>query len=235
MTNLAFILLRDRGAFWARFSAGQGAWRDISGLLLFVAGVTGIYGAVMAGWRSPVLSVYVAVKLPLLFLGTAAIVAVFNWMTAGVLGSGLSFRATVLIVLSALTVGCWILLGLLPVVLLFLLSGVPVSGAPDELRYAHNMMLMTHIATLAMAGVAGNKALLGGLRKAVCPGTPVNALFLLWMGAFAFVGCQMSWMLRPFVGSPFYPVAFMRADCLDRNFYEFVFGEVVPFLLTGKR
>jgi len=50
---------------------------------------------------------------------------------------------------------------------------------------------------------------------------------------FAFVGCQMSWILRPFVGSPFYPVVFMRAECLQRNFYEFVFAEVLPYLLTG--
>jgi hypothetical protein len=49
----------------------------------------------------------------------------------------------------------------------------------------------------------------------------------------AFVGCQTSWSLRPFVGSPFYPVVFLRPDALQRNFYEFVFGEVLPFIITG--
>ena len=28
---------------------------------------------------------------------------------------------------------------------------------------------------------------------------------------------------------------FMRPDCLDRNFYEFVFTEVLPFLVTRGR
>ena len=56
------------------------------------------------------------------------------------------------------------------------------------------------------------------------------ALAAVWVGAYAFVGTQLGWMLRPFVGSPFYPVVFLREDALDRNFYEFVLGEVVPFL-----
>ncbi len=55
-----------------------------------------------------------------------------------------------------------------------------------------------------------------------------------WLASYAFVGCQLSWILRPFVGSPFFPVEFLRPDALDRNFYEFVFTEVLPFLLAGK-
>jgi hypothetical protein len=57
----------------------------------------------------------------------------------------------------------------------------------------------------------------------------------MWLVCFGFVGCQMAWVLRPFVGSPFYPVAFLRSDALDRKFYEFVFGEVLPFLIRGGR
>jgi hypothetical protein len=197
--------------------------------------VCALYGAVLAGWRSPRLSLYVAVKLPVLFLGTTAVVAVFNWMTACVLGSGLSFRATACVVLAAMTIACWILVGLVPVALFFLMSGVPYAGSHDELRYAHNALLMTHIFILALAGLGGNIALLDGLRRTVRARCSATGLFLLWVGAFAFVGCQMSWILRPFVGSPFYPVAFMRPDCLDRNFYEFIFTEVLPFLLTGGR
>lgn len=233
MKALPIILLTDRDAFWDRVRMQNLGWRDLAALVAFVVLSCGLYGAVLAGWRSPLLSLYVAIKLPVLFLGTMAIVAVFNWMTASILGSGLSFRSTVFTVFASMAIGCWILISLVPVALFFLMSGVPYAGTHDELRYAHNSILMTHIVILALAGVGGNTALLRGLRRVVRPRCPARGLFLAWLIPFAFVGCQMSWILRPFVGSPFYPVAFMRPDCLDRNFYEFVFREVLPFLLTG--
>ena len=235
MSSLPVILLRDRNAFWARMRAQDLRWKDLLGLVAFVVFACGLYGAVLAGWRSPVLSAYVAIKLPILFLGTTAVVAVFNWMTASILGSGLSFKSTVFTVFASMTIGCWIMISLVPVALFFLLSGVSYAGTHDELRYAHNSILMTHIVILALSGVGGNLTLLQGLRRIVRPQCPAGGLFFAWLLAFAFVGCQMSWILRPFVGSPFYPVAFMRSDCFARNFYEFVFTEVLPFLLTGGR
>ena len=233
MKALPITLLRDRNAFWDALRAREFGWRDLLSLAVFVAFACGLYGAVLAGWRSPRLSGYVAVKLPVLFLGTTATVAVFNWMIASILGSGLSFRSTVFVVLASMTIGCWILVSLVPVAFFFLASGVSYAGTNDELRYSHNLILMTHIFILAIAGVVGNATLLKGLRRVVNARCPVHTLFLCWLMAFAFVGCQLSWILRPFVGSPFYPVAFMRPDCLDRNFYEFVFTEVLPFLVAG--
>lgn len=233
MKNLPVMLLTDRDAFWDGMRAQELRWKNLLPLVAFVVLACALYGAVLAGWRSPRLSVYVALKLPMLFLGTMAVVAIFNWMTATILGSGLSFKSTVFTVFASMAIGCWILISLVPVALFFLLSGVSYSGTPDELRYAHNSILMTHIVILALAGVGGNLALLRGLRRIVRPRCPAAGLFFAWLLAFAFVGCQMSWILRPFVGSPFYPVAFMRPDCLDRNFYEFVFMEVLPYLVTG--
>jgi hypothetical protein len=230
---LPILLLRDRATFWRLLQAQEFKWRDLLALVAFVVLACGLYGAVLAGWRSPLLSLYVTVKLPILFLGTTVIVTAFNWMSASVLGAGLSFRSTVFLVFASMTIGCWILLGLVPVALFFLMSAVSYAGTDAELQYAHNVILITHICVLALAGVGGNMALLKGLRHIVTPRCPTGWLFLTWLTAFAFVGCQMSWILRPFVGSPFYPVAFMRSDCLDRNFYEFVFTEVIPFLVAG--
>jgi len=231
----SIILLCNRDAFWDAVRNDRLDWKDLLGIALFVTLSCGMYGTVLAGWRSPLLSVYVAVKLPLLFIGTMAIVSAFNWMAASILGAGLSFRSTVFVVLASMTIACWILLSLVPVALFFLASGVSYEGTHDELRYSHNLILMTHIFILAIAGVVGNASLLKGLRCVVGERCPVHTLFMFWLAAFAFVGCQLSWILRPFVGSPFYPVAFMRPDCLDRNFYEFVFTEVLPFLVTGGR
>ena len=58
-------------------------------------------------------------------------------------------------------------------------------------------------------------------------------IYWCWLISFALVGCQLSWILRPFVGSPFYEVQFMRPDALQRNFFEFIFMDVVPNVLKG--
>ena len=34
----------------------------------------------------------------------------------------------------------------------------------------------------------------------------------IWLGVYAFVGIQMGWLLRPFIGDPSLPVSFFRAD-----------------------
>lgn len=233
MKMLPAMLLMERDTFWGRLRAQELRWSHLLGLMLFVVVACGLYGAVLAGWRSPRLALYVALKLPILFLGTAALVAIFNWMTATALGSGLSFKSTLFVVMASLTIAAWILLSLVPVALFFLLSAVSYSGTPAELQVAHNVILLTHISILALAGLGGNWVLLTGLRQTVRSTCPASVLFALWISAFAFVGGQLSWILRPFVGSPFFPVAFMRPDCLERNFYEFIFSEVLPFLLMG--
>lgn len=235
MNGLPLRLLRDRDAFWDALRSRALGWRDLAQLALFVVTACTVYGVVLAGWRSPLLAAYVAVKLPLLFLATMALVAVSNWMLATLMGAGLGLRDTLFLVFGAMTVSGWMLLGLAPVALLFLLTGVPETGTDDVLRTAHNAMLLTHIGVLAASGLAGNAVLFGGLRRSVRPHCAVHVLFALWVLCFAFVGCQMAWILRPFVGSPFYPVAFLRPDAMDRNFYEFVFGEVLPFLVLGQR
>ncbi len=235
MNPMSVMLLKDRDVFWQRIQRQDFRWRDLLGLAAFVCLACALYGFVLAGWRSPRLSVYVAIKLPILFLGTASLVALFNGTTAALLGSGLSFKSTVFAVFAAMAIGGWILLALVPVALFFLLVAVPPDGTNAELQFAHNGLLVTHIVLLATAGVLGNASLLQGLRRITRPRCPVLPLFGLWLAAFAFVGCQLSWILRPFVGSPFFPVEFLRPDALDRNFYEFVFTEVLPFLLAGGR
>ena len=228
-------LLTKRAAFWAGARARPPEWRDLLPLVGFIILGCGVYGAVLAGWRSPRLALYGAIKLPALFIATTAIVALFNWMLATITGAGLSFRSTLFVVFSAMTMAAWILLSLAPVAALFVATGVRESGTPEDMHFAHNCMLVTHIAILAVAGVTGNAALWGGLREMAAARRPTTGLFFAWVGTFAFVGCQMGWILRPFVGSPFYPVEFLRPDFLDRNFYEFVFGEVLPYIFKGGR
>ena len=227
------LLLRRRAAFWEQLETESSLTPLLVNLIGFIILASALYGAALAGWRAPRLSLYVAVKLPLLLLGTTAIVSGLNWVLAVLFGSGLSFRQVMAVTYGAMGLACWILLSLLPVTLFFTFFAASYAGSPAELRFTHNCLLLTHIVLIAMAGVAGNQALRQGLRRLVSPKCATEKLYWSWIAAFAFVGCQLSWILRPFVGSPFYPVAFLRPDCLNRNFYEFVFLEVLPYVLRG--
>ena len=228
--NWPWLVLRDRSAFWETVRTRQSLLHVDLVLILFIIVSSAIYGAVLAVWRSPILALYVAAKLPILLLGTTCIVAVLNWLTAAMFRSGLGFRQTLAVTFGAMSVSCWILLSLVPVTLFFTFFAADRSGTHDAMRLTHNCLLVTHIVLIAMAGVAGNVTLRAGLRSVVLPGCDVRRLYWSWIVAFAVVGCQLSWILRPFVGSPFFPIVFMRPDCFDRNFFEFIFTEVLPYM-----
>ena len=229
--SLPLLVLRDGAAFRDLIRRRGVGVRGILSLLLFVCLSCAVYGAVLGWWRSPRLAGYVAVKLPLLFLGTMLLVTVFNWVASLLFGAGFRLRDVLAVVAGAMCVAGWILLACAPVALFLVWAGAPASGTSVALRQAHNVMLLTHIVVLAAAGLVGNAALFRGLREAVPASCNALALAVVWLAAYAFVGSQLSWILRPFLGSPFYDVAFLRPDALDRNFYEFIFTDVVPALL----
>ena len=228
---LPLLLLRDGEAFRTRLRERSVGAGEVAQLALFVCLACAVYGAALAGWRSPRLSLYVAAKLPMVFLGSTLVVAACNAVAAALLGTGLGLRDVLATVFGAMALAGWILLALAPVALFLVAAACPDDGPEAVLRRAHNAMLLTHIAVLATAGLVGVASLWTALRRMVPDEGDAAALAAVWIGAYAFVGTQLGWMLRPFVGSPFYPVVFLREDALDRNFYEFVFGEVLPFLL----
>ena len=228
---LPLLLLRDGEAFRTQLRERRVGAGGIAQLALFVCLACAVYGAALAGWRSPRLSLYVAAKLPMVFLGSTLVVAACNAVAAALLGTGLGLRDVLAAVFCAMALAGWILLALAPVALFLVAAACPDAGPEAMLRRAHNAMLLTHITVLAGAALAGVASLWTALRRMVPDVGRAAALAAVWVGAYAFVGTQLGWMLRPFVGSPFYPVVFLREDALQRNFYEFVFGEVMPFLL----
>ena len=193
---------------------------------------TAIYGLALGWWHSLEMALYVAAKLPLVFVGSSLAVSVFAWMTGLVLGSGLRYREVLALVFSAMATASRLLLGLVPVIMFFIFAAAPTEGTRDELRFAHAIMLSVHILAFAAAGVLGNLALVRELRRRVAASCRVPALVALWLGVFALVGCQTGWMMRPLVGSPNIVVEFLREDALESNFLESVFNQVIPHIVN---
>ncbi|HYN21361.1 MAG TPA: hypothetical protein VE078_10410, partial [Thermoanaerobaculia bacterium] len=155
----------------------------------------------------------------------------FSCAGAAVLGLPLRVGQVAVLTFLGLTSGSLLLAALAPVAWLFTL-GAPVPT--EEARTAHNLLYLLHTAFVGGCGLAGTAVLWRGLRSLDRPRRTLLLVFCIWIAAYALVGGQVAWALRPFVGSVYKPVVFLRQDALDGNVYEFVFTDILPHLL-GRR
>ena len=79
------------------------------------------------------------------------------------------------------------------------------------------------MAVIALAGITGNTRLFQLLARFGKSRTIAFRVLVAWLAGNLFLGSQLSWILRPFIGSPGLPVEFVRADAMHGNFYEAVF------------
>ena len=172
----------------------------------------GMYGGVVGLWRGPQQAAFTAVKMPLLIFSTCAANALLNGLLAQVLGTGLGFRQTSMAILMSFTIASLILAALSPVAFFILLNTPPLSSAARGI--GHSVTLLSDVLFIAYAGVVANRRLLG-LLTAVCPRrATARQVFWSWLAGNLFLGAQLSWVLRPFIGSPGLAVEFLRADPL---------------------
>lgn len=180
----------------------------------------GAFGAAMGWWRAPLQALYTGIKLPLAILLTTLGNALLNALIAPLFGLNLRFHQTVLAVLMSGTIACAIL-GAFSPVLLFLIWNTPPYGS-EASAVSYSAVQLLEVAMIAFAGIAANFRLLqllthyGGERP-----TAFKVLFG-WLAGNLFLGSQLCWIMRPFIGSPGLEVQFFRPDAFRGNFYESV-------------
>jgi len=213
-----------------------GGWLDRPGerraalcIVVILAGA-GLYGASVGLWRSPLQAGYNAIKFPLIVLLTMFANALINGMFAPLLGLDLRFRQSLMAVLMSFTIAAAILGSFSPVVLFMVWNTPPLGSAPADAAGAHSFLLVSQVALVAFAGVAGNLRLWQLLRQLGGSNAVAFKVMLAWLAINLFLGSQISWMLRPFVGSPHLPVEFIRSDALAGSFYETLFSAVGQLL-----
>jgi hypothetical protein len=195
------------------------AKRVLTVALIACAGLM-LYGFTVGFWRSPLMAVYVAIKLPLLIALTLLCNGLLNGLLGMLLGSGLGFRQSLFALLSSFALAALILGSLAPVTLM-LAWNAPPPDSPGAVT-AHAAYLLTHTFLIAFAGTTANLHLHRVLRaKAPSRGAATVTLFA-WLAGNAFLGAQFSWILRPFFGSPSLQVQFLRPDPMHGTFYEAV-------------
>jgi hypothetical protein len=165
----------------------------------------------------------------MLLIGTAVLTALCNWTIGALLGLPLPLRQTFSLTVVPLAIASVVAASLAPLALFFALA-LPAPSASQ--RTLHNVFYLIHTLTLAAAGLAGSSK----LRQALLDVTGgreklARAVRFAWILVYAFVAGELAWILRPFVGSVYLPVVFMRDDALRGNVYEFLFTDVLPHLI----
>jgi hypothetical protein len=177
-------------------------------LLLTV--MTFVYGFIMGLYHSPLQAVVTAVKLPLLFLGTIAICFPSFFIIQLIIGSKLKLGQMLAIIMTGFLLMALIIVSFSPIVLFFFLTGSD-----------YNFLQLLHMGVFAFGGIFGMILVLNALKyscdeKGVYPRTGVT-VFQIWVLILAFVGMQLTWNLRPYLGDSGQPFKMFRK--YDGNFY----------------
>lgn len=190
---------------------------------------TSFYGAAMGYWRAPQQAVYVAIKFPLIILLTTLGNGLLNGMLAPLLGLNVNFRQSLQAVLMSFMIFGAILGSFSPVIF-FLIWNAPVMVAGASGVYA--LIQLTHVVIIAFAGTAANLRLGQLLQRLSGNRAVTRRVLFAWLAGNLFLGSQLSWILRPFIGAPAIPVEFLRKDAFDGNFYESVFHSIRRLLIS---
>ena len=187
---------------------------------VLLLGGAALYGFVFGLWRSPWQGALSAAKLPLVLFATVALSGCVNGMLAQTLGSGLSFRRTLVCILLGLAVSAVLLAAVSPVALFFVLQLAP-PGAPGDLT-VYRALLPLHTAAIGACGVAGCIRLYR-LLLAVAPNPAAAGRTLAsWILVSGLVGCEVSWVASPFLARPDLPVPLLNPGAFQGNFFEYL-------------
>jgi hypothetical protein len=184
-----------------------------------------LYGAVMGSTHSLWQALSSAVKLPVLFLATLFICAPTLYFFNVLFGSSQSMTQNVALILTAVTVTAVLLLSFAPITLFFLLT-----------TSQYQFFKLLNVGIFTVSGVMGVIFLGQGMRIVAAEASGVLArrrVLRFWMFLYAFVGSQLAWTIRPFIGAP--SVEFELFRQLGGNFYSNLFaslGELFGFFIV---
>lgn len=152
---------------------------------------SGIFGIAVGAFNGGLQILYVLIKLPLLFLATLAVTICGAFIIDLVLGTVLSFKQYLLLVLTVLAVTS-LALAPLSIILYFFIATF----------HSHDFIVLVASVLFGIAGFFGVYAFFVA-RKHFLPqeqGKRRLAALLILLILYSFVGLQMAWMLKPWVG-----------------------------------
>lgn len=240
-------LLRGRETFSSEEALAQVSPGQLVVMTILLAAIYGAFMGLFAIFSRPVAEYRQVLsciwKVPALFLLTLFICYPSLYVFSTMLGSRLSFRSTLTLLVAVTTITVTVLASFGPITGFFALStesypfmkllnvaffGVTaLLGVRAMLRAWHSLTQSGAAPTPSVPPVVQN---VPGVPPLVAPppvvavaartdetARQINKVFRVWIVIYALVGCQMAWVLRPFVLDPHTDFAWFRAR--NANFF----------------
>ncbi len=203
-------LLSDRERFFDEVVEGTDLGNKLRYAVVTILVLAGLFGFIAGSYSGPAQALSAGIKLPFLFFATFAICFPAFFVVQVLVGSRLRLAQVAVLVFGALALTSVLLAAFVPITAFFLITGA---------NYYFQHLL--NIAIAGIAGIFGTYALHEGL-SVVCEKRgvyPRKALTIMraWALLFAFVGIQLAWSLRPFLGDRNQP--FRVFGTYEGNFY----------------
>ena len=174
--------------------------------LLVVCGLA--YGAVMGSFGGrPLQAVFSAMKVPLLLLATVGLSLPSFFIVNTLLGLRDDFARALRAVVASQAGLTVILVALAPLTAFWYASTTDYHAA-----------ILFNGAMFAVASAGAQVLLRRAYRPLVSRHPRHRWMLRAWLVLYAFVGIQMGWVLRPFIGDPTGPVEFFRRGAWDNAY-----------------
>lgn len=169
-----------------------------------------LYGIIMGSFHSFYQAIAAGFKVTALFDLTILICFPAFFIIQYVLGSRLKLGQMISIILSGFVLSISIMVSFAPIIVFFLLTGGN-----------YYFLQLLHISVFILSGLFGMKTVIDALKfscekQKIYPRVGVT-VFKFWVVILAFVGIQLAWNLRPFLGDEGKPFKLFRK--YEGNFY----------------
>lgn len=164
-------------------------------LIVLIVSLYAFYGVSMglfrSEWLPPIVS---AIKMPLLYMFSLTVCFYPLYVLNVMFGPGLKPIQCLRLLLLAISANAAAVASYAPLSIFFTLT---------TSRDGYTFLILMHVVVLALAALA-SVAVIGFIFRATArrAGRRLSAMFMFtWATLYAFVGTQMSWLLRPWLGS----------------------------------
>ncbi len=207
---LTFPTLQNNDSYFENILNEEYKWQELLKQYFILLVLTALYGFTMGIYHSLLQGAVSAVKLPVLFTVTIIICYPAFFIIQYILGSKLKLVQMTAIIQSGFVLTTAIMVSFIPILIFFLLTGSN-----------YYFLQLLHIGIFIISGSFGTKTIIDALKysceqRGIYPRIGVD-VFRFWIIILAFVGIQLAWNLRPFLGDRNEPFHMFRE--YEGNFY----------------
>jgi len=212
-----FAVFQDKEVYFEKLNEQENRTNKALTQALVIFVLAFFYGVVMGSYNSIFQAMITGLKVPFLLILALFICFPAFYVIQYMLGSKMNLLQMVNTILSGFVVFTTIMASFAPIVIFFMITGN---------NYAFLKLL--HVGIFVFSGIFGMHTIIEALqfsceKKNVYPKIGIS-IFRIWIIIFAFVGMQLAWNLRPFLGDKNMPTEVFRER--EGNFYLAVFQSV---------